>query len=230
MPGILLTSLLSALMTWPNPCSAAAQTESAADAPAAQVRFTYQNPQLQPAKYSLTVNQDGSGSYHSEIGDAPQDKEEAPTRPQDRAIHISKVTRDKIFAVARQNKYFAIACDGGGKHVAFQGTKTLEFKGREGQGSCTYDWSKNKSVEELTNIFEGISLTLEEGAKLQMEYEHSRLSLDPELELLDQLARQGRALEFGNIASILRTIANDQAVLKRVQRRAQDLLTLSQAE
>ncbi len=204
---------------------------AAAQGPPAQIRFRYENPQLQPAKYSLLVIEDGSGHYHSEIGAAPpESKEDLPARPQDREIHISKATRERIFTAARDSKYFAMACDGGGKHVAFQGTKTLEYKGDEGQGSCTYNWSKEKQIESLTSIFEGIALTLEEGAKLQMEYEHSRLSLDSELELLDTLAQQGRALELGNIAPSLRTIANDQAVLKRAQRRARELLAMAQAE
>ena len=212
-----------------RPSIAAAQA-AAAGSQMAQIRFTYQNPQLQPAKYSIVILQDGSGRYHSERGDAPpEDKQELPVRPQDREIHISKATRDRIFAAARSSKYFAIPCEGGGNHIAFQGTKTLEYQGGEDHGSCTYNWSKDKEIEKLTELFQGISLTLEEGAKLQMEYEHSRLSLDPELELLDTLAQQGRALELGNIAPSLRTIAGDQAVLKRAQRRARDLLAMAQA-
>ncbi len=220
---ITLAALISAAAMLP--------AAAAAQGPIAQIRFTYENPQLQPAKYFLLVMEDGSGHYHSEIGTAPpESKEDLPVRPQDREIHISKGTRERIFAAARGSKYFAIHCDGGGNHVAFQGTKTLEYKGAEGQGSCTYNWAKNKQIDSLTAIFEGIALTLEEGAKLQMEYEHSRLSLDPELELLDTLAQQGRALELGNIVPSLRTIANDQAVLKRAQRRARDLLAMAQAE
>ena len=45
-----------------------------------------------------------------------------------------------------------------------------------------------------------------------------------ELELLDQMVRDGRAIEVENIAPLLRTIAGDDAVLQRVQRRARALL------
>jgi hypothetical protein len=65
---------------------------------------------------------------------------------------------------------------------------------------------------------------MDEGSKLKRQYEHGRLSLDSELEFLDQMVHDGRALEVENIAPVLQAIAGDDAVLKRVQRRAQALL------
>ena len=112
----------------------------------------------------------------------------------------------------------------GRKNIAYQGTKTLAYEGPEGQGSCTYNWSKLSQIDKLTDQFEAIAATLDEGSKLQRQYEHGRLSLDTELELLDQMVRDGRAIEVENIAPLLRTIAGDDAVLQRVQRRARALL------
>ena len=43
-------------------------------------------------------------------------------------------------------------------------------------------------------------------------------------ESLDQMVRDGRALELENIAPILQKLAGDEAVLQRVQRRARALL------
>ena len=65
---------------------------------------------------------------------------------------------------------------------------------------------------------------MDEGSKLQRQYEHGRLSLDTELEFLVQMVQDKRAIEVENIAPILRTLAGDDAVLKRVQRRARALL------
>jgi hypothetical protein len=191
----------------------------------AQIRFTYQNPQLQPPKYVLTVNEDGTGHFRSEGGgQASTDPGNIPAEPQDRPIRISKAVRESIFAAARKSKLFAIACDDGGKNIAFQGTKTLQFESPEGQGSCTYNWSKNPQIDKVTDQFEAIAATLDEGSKLERQYEHGRLSLDSELELLDQMVRDGRALELENIAPILQKLADDEAVLQRVQRRARALL------
>jgi hypothetical protein len=69
-----------------------------------------------------------------------------------------------------------------------------------------------------------MAATLDEGSKLQREYEHGRLSLDSEMEILEQLAHDGRAIELENIAPILQTLVGDEAVLQRVQRRARALM------
>jgi hypothetical protein len=191
----------------------------------AQIRFTYENPKLQPPKYAVTVGEDGNGHFRSEAGGPPPaDGESMPAEAQDRPIHVSKAVRESIFATARKNKLFAIACDDRAKNIAYQGTKTLAYEGPEGQGSCTYNWSKLSQIDKLTDQFEAIAATLDEGSKLQRQYEHGRLSLDTELDILDQMVREGRAIEVENIAPLLRTIAGDDAVLQRVQRRARALL------
>jgi hypothetical protein len=212
------------LRVWANPAQAQAGAGRGA-----QIRFTFENPKLQPAKYVITVNADGSGHYTSQIGNAAFDQAQFPVRNQDRPIQISPATRDAIFAAARHNNYFAIPCEGGGGRIAFQGTKTLEYIGDDGRGSCTYNWSKSSQIEEITSKLESISLALEEGAKLEVEYEHSRLSLDAELESLSELAHDGRAIELGNIAPILKKIADDEAVLNRAQRRARELLAAAES-
>lgn len=195
----------------------------------AEIRFSYENPQLQPAKYVITIKESGSGHYSSQAGQAPQDASQGPLiRGQDREIYISKAAREALFAAARQSRFFAIPCEGGGSRVAFQGTKKLEYSGPDGQGNCTFNWTKIKQIQSVTDECEGISFTLEEGARLQVEYDHSRLNLDPELELLDHMAREGRASELQNIAPILKQIAGDEAVLKRAQRRAAGLLEMAQ--
>lgn len=190
----------------------------------AQIRFTYENPKLQPPKYSLTVNEDGSGHFRSEAGGPPGDNENMPAEPQDRPIHISKALRQSMFATARKNKLFAISCDDGGKNIAFQGNKTLAYEGPEGQGSCMYNWSKNAQINKLTDQFESVATTLEEGSRLERQYEHGRLSLDTEMEALEQMVHEGRAIEVENIAPILEKLASDEAILQRVQRRARALL------
>ena len=191
---------------------------------AAQIRFTYENPKLEPHKYVLAVGEDGSGTFRSEGGGGSADGQSMSSESLDRPIHVSKTVRESMFAAARKNKFFGKACDDGGKNIAFQGTKTLEYKGPDGQGSCIYNWSKNAQIDKLTDQFEAIATTLDEGSKLQRQYEHGRLSLDSEMETLDQMVHEGLAIEIENIAPLLQTLAGDEAVLQRVQRRAKTLL------
>jgi hypothetical protein len=190
----------------------------------AQIRFTYENPKLEPHKYVLVVREDGSGHFHSEGSGSSADGQSMSSEPLDRPIHVSKTIRESMFAGARKNKFFAKVCDDGGKNIAFQGTKTLEYDGPDGQGSCTYNWSKSAQIDKLTDQFEAMAATLDEGSKLERQYEHGRLSLDSEMEILDQMVREGRAIEIENIAPLLQTLAGDEAVLQRVQRRARTLL------
>jgi hypothetical protein len=201
----------------------------ATNLPGAQIRFTYENPKLQPHKYVITIEEDGNGHFLSESAPSAE-SEGMGSESQDRPIHISKAVREPMFAVARKDKFFAKGCDDGGKNVAFQGSKTLEYEGSEGKGSCTYNWSKNPQIDKLTNQFEAIAATLDEGSKLQREYEHGRLSLDGEMETLKQLVQDGRAIELENIAPILQTLAGDEAVLQRVQRRARALLEQAKSD
>lgn len=203
---------------------------NSAGAPA-QIRFSYENSKLQPSQYVLTIREDGSGRYQSEASTSPStDQSDLPTVGQDRAIQISSARRAKIFAAARRSKYFNISCDTGDSHLAFQGTKTLAYDGADGHGNCTYNWSKDKQIDMLTSEFQGIALTLETGARLEIEYLHSRLRLDAELDQLSQLVQQGQAIELANIAPCLQKIAGDDAILHTAQRRARELLKLAKAE
>lgn len=196
--------------------------------PGAQIRFTYENPKLEPHKYVLVVGEDGSGNYLSEGSAISVDGQSVSSL--DRPIHVSKAVRDSMFAAARKNKLFGKSCDDGGKNIAFQGTKTLEYEGPDGQGSCIYNWSKNAQIGKLTDQFEAIAATLEEGSKLQRQYDHGRLSLDSEMEILEQMVREGRAMEIENIAPLLQRLSDDEAVLQRVQRRARTLLAAAPSE
>ena len=206
-----------------------AKTLTANVTPPAQIRFTYENPKLQPQKYVLTIGEDGTGHFHSE-GSGQSDGQSMSSEPQDRPIHISRTLRDAMFTSARKSRLFAFPCDDGGKNIAFQGTKTLEYDGPDGKGRCVYNWSKNPQVEKLTDQFEAMAATLDEGSKLQRQYEHGRLSLDSEMEILEQMAHDGRAIELENIAPILQTLAGDEAVLQRVQRRARALLQMAKSD
>jgi hypothetical protein len=200
----------------------------ASSLPAAEIRFTYENPKLEPHRYVLTVNEDGSGHFVSESTGAADGADLAP-ESLDRPIHISKQVREAMFTAARKAKRFS-SCDDGGKNIAFQGNKTLEYEGSDGKGSCQYNWSKNPQIEKLTDQFEAIAATLDEGSKLERRYEHGRLSLDGEIEILEELVKDGRAIELENIAPILTKLSQDEAVLQRVQRRARALLSLAQSD
>ena len=189
------------------------------------VSFKFENPQLQPARYEITLRADGTGHFVSHVGSAPPDDiANLPAQGQERDISISKAAADRIFATASKNHYFAIKCDAGAGKVAFQGNKTLSFDGPKGHGSCTYNYSQDAKIQWISGELIGLAATLEEGRRLAVEHEHGRLALDAELETLATMITDGQATELQNISPILSTIAADDAVMLRARRRAQHLL------
>jgi hypothetical protein len=198
--------------------------------PPATVTFHFENPQLQPAKYTITLHEDGTGHFHAEAATSSADDIAAlPNEGQDRSIQVTAATTERVFAIARAKKFFDIACEGGDAHLAFTGKKELGYQGSDGHGGCTYNYSKDPKIQWLTMEMQGIAATLEEGRRLEIEHEHGRLSLDAELETLEQMAQNGQALELGNIAPELVAIVKDDAVLQRAQKRARHLLAIVDA-
>jgi hypothetical protein len=206
------------------PCVAAR-----AQAPAT-VTFHFEDPRMQPAKYTITLHEDGNGHFHAEAGAAsPNDTVAPPSEGQDRPMQATAGTTGRVFAVAREKKLFNIACENGDAHVAFTGKKELGYQGADGHGGCFYNYSKDPKIQWLTTEMQGIAATMEEGRRLEIEHEHGRLSLDAELETLESMAQNGQALELGNIAQTLLAIVKDDAVMERAQKRARHLLAIVDA-
>ncbi len=198
--------------------------------PPATVTFHFEDARMQPAKYTITVHEDGTGRFHAEGGPTAADDIAAlPSEGQDRPIQLTAPTTERIFTTARAKKFFDTACEGGEAHIAFTGKKELGYQGADGHGSCTYNYSKDPKIEWLTTEMQGIAATLEAGRRLEIEHEHGRLSLDAELETLESMAQNGQALELGNIAPQLLAIVKDDAVLQRAQKRARHLLAIIDA-
>jgi hypothetical protein len=193
--------------------------------PTATLVFKFENPQLQPARFEITLHGDGTGHFVSHVGSAPPaDIADLPPEGQERDIIVADATRERIFAVAQKEHGFAIKCDSGAKKIAFQGLKTLTYDGPDAHGSCTYNYSNDPKIEWLTTEMLGIATTLEEGRRLTVEHAHGRLTLDGELETLENLVQQGEATEIENIAPTLQSIVADENLIQRARRRAQTLL------
>lgn len=195
---------------------------SAQPATKARISFTVEQPQLEPAAYSLEIYEDGSGSYRasytvSATGDS------AP-EPVERAIQIHDPLLTKTFDEAREHHFFAFDCEGRHARVALTGKKTLAYSGPDGAGSCTFNYSKEQWVDQLARSLQAVAYTLEEGVRLKREERYDRLSLDNELASLQEAVQNGQALEVENIQSELQSIVRDGAVMNRARGRAYRLM------
>jgi hypothetical protein len=194
------------------------------------IRFIMDNANFQPPKYTLVINENGQGHYRSELGTAVQRDPKAPApHSQDRDILVSHALREHIFQVARSNKFFAIRCVVA-PSSPFQAKGTFDYEGPDGTGHCDFGSGSAPQIGDLADTMQAIAATLEEGARLESQYMHARLALDPELERFLEDVRSNQATELENIKPILERIANDNAILHRAQRSAKELLALVPAD
>lgn len=207
---------------------AAALSLGAQDGPSPTpvVVVDFSNPAASPSHWTLTLHRDGSGHFQSERGKLPEGEHlaeiDAPNL--DREIQVNGKFAERVFQAAQQHNWFNQNCESHLK-VAFQGWKKLSYSGPDGQGACTFNYSKDKDIQALGDSFIGVAETLREGARLEMLLQHDRLGLDREMEYLAEATKDGRMRQTCTIKEILERLEGDQEVLERVRKRAHALLT-----
>jgi hypothetical protein len=196
--------------------------QSAPAGPVIQVDFS--NPDLSPSHWTLILHPDGSGHFHSErrIGTtAGIQTIDAPNV--DRDVQVSAEFAERVFQTANSHKFFRSDCESHLK-VAFQGWKRLSYHGPEGEGSCEFNFSKDKDIQSLGDSLVAVAETIVEGARLEMLLLHDPLGLDHETEYLMEAAGDGRVQQICTIRGILERLAGDEGVMERVRKRARVLL------
>jgi hypothetical protein len=198
------------------------------------VSFSFERPGLPVPRYSLHIFEGGAGVYRGEEMPMVVGHSDVQPSPQPFALKnfsVSPATAAKVFALARSLNHFNIACASKAKNIADTGEKTLSYADTIGvSGSCDYNYSENKDVQTLTDIFQGIAETIDEGRKLDYLHRFDRLGLDAEMESFTREVSDGHAIELQAIADTLRSIAADPDVMQRVRTRANALLTLVPAQ
>jgi hypothetical protein len=188
------------------------------------VQMDYSNPGLTPAHWVLMLWQDGSGHFRSERGNAPLDTSQGfEAANVDRDIQVSAAFAGHVFQTVHQHRLFNIECESHMK-VAFQGWKKVSYNGPDGSGVCTFNYSKDKEIQNLGESLVAVAGAIEEGARLETLLQHDRLGLDKEMEYLTEAAGDGRVQQICAIRGILERLAADPEVMDRVRKRARVLL------
>ena len=183
----------------------------------------YTNPGLAPSHWSIILHPDGSGRFSSFGGDMGADGSDLKAPPVNRDIQVSRRYAARVFQTAYRYKLFNTGCESHLK-VAFQGTKTFRYSGPTGSGSCTFNYSKDKEIQSLSDSLIAVEQTIMEGARLELLLKHDPLGLDREMHYLVQAAKDGRAQQMCVIKGILVQLAADPEVLDRVRKWADELL------
>ncbi len=184
----------------------------------ATVTFTLDFPNSEPDHYVISVSSDGHANYESN-GKLSRDAEDV----------LSPATRARIFDLAKRAHYFQGDIDSKKRNLASTGSKTLAYKDDQRSTQATYNYSPLAAVQELTQLFQNLSATLEFGHRLQYFHHYQKLALDDELKRMEETAKQNGMVELAALVPILQQIANDNSVINPVRARAQRLLERSEA-
>ena len=198
-----------------------------------EVSFQFERPGLSVPRYTLEIWEDGTGRYQADQAEMPATANSSRGQAAqhiDRTINLSKDTVTKVFKAARAANYFNVDCASKAKNIANTGNKTLKYSGTDGSGTCTYNYSENKTVDSLTSTMIAIAYTIDEGRRFDFLHRYDRLGLDAEMISFAQEVDAGRALELGTISPSLAAIVDDMAVIQRVRLKAQKMLEQVAAE
>jgi hypothetical protein len=184
------------------------------------VTFTLDFPGSEPSHYAISVSSDGHSTYDSD-GKLSPDSEGEPFHLD---FSMSPETRSRIFALAERAHYFQGEIDSRKKNLASTGAKTLTYKDASRSQTATYNYSPVAAVQQLTQLFQNLSATLEFGRRLRYFHHYQKLALDEELKRMEEAASGGGLEELAAVAPILREIASDTSVINSVRARAQRMM------
>jgi hypothetical protein len=211
-------AVMVGLLVWGAGFSAQAQAPNAS----ATVSFVLDFPASDPSHYSIEVSEDGKSVYASEAKVNRESEDKDSFRLE---FVTSAATRGKIFDLARKANYFQGQLEANKKNVALSGAKTLAYKDAQRNTSANYNFSLIPAVQELTTLFQSMSMTCEFGRKLEYDHHYQKLALDEELKRMEEMAKENSLGEIQAIAPILTKIANDPSVINGARARAQRLLS-----
>lgn len=208
-----------AMVFLPGAAAGAQTVVAAASLTAPVMTFTFDWPAQTPAHYEISVAADGMGRYRGlPSGDTHS------TVPEVRPLLLSQAATARLQAAAIVLEA-GKSCETSQRKLAQTGTKTLRLEQGGGQVlTCSYNYSDDRRIQEATAVFQAIAMTMEEAPRLEHLHRYDRLGLDAELATFTQSVRDGRAIEVGNIAPTLRSLAGDSDLLERVRSRAATLL------
>jgi len=194
---------------------------SRAESGSASLSFTFDFPGSEPSHYVISVASDGKASYDSN-GKLTMDSE--PDQPFRLEFPVSPQTCARLFELVKKAKYLRGQIDSKKQGLASTGIKTLAYKDAQNSNQATYNYSPIAAVQQLTDLFQSMSGTLESGRRLEYFHRYQKLALDEELKRMEDQSSHGQITELSAISPVLKEIVADPSVITVVRARAQRLL------
>lgn len=197
---------------------------------AATVAFSCDFPGSNPSHYGFSVGLARHASYISDgkLNTAKDSTSDVPSNdegPFRMDFTLSAATTAHIFDLAKTARYFKGDIDSKKKNIASTGDKTLIYRDADKSNIANYNYSTIPAVQELTQLFQGLSSAVEFGRRLDYEYRYQKLALDEEMKRMEETTTlQDVGPDLPAAAPILQKIADDPSVINTVRARAQRLL------
>ena len=207
-------------------CSVMAR--AGAPAPGETLRFSFDRVGTTPMHFEIELDQaTGRGTYRESavpaVAAAPASEgADAGSVPAERPLVVTAPVLKKLFAAVPAVR--SHRCESHSHGIAQTGTKTIRYAQGDGAAECTYNYSDDERLNAATELLEALNETMQFGDRLTNKLRFDRLGLDVEMENLQSAVSEGRAIELGNIASVLEAVQNDDRVMDRVRRKASRLL------
>ena len=190
------------------------------------ITMTFDFPGSEPEHFVTSVSSDGRATYDSNGRLTPQSESGEPFHLE---FTMSKATCDRVFSLAKKARYFEGDIDSKAANLAFTGRKTLIYEDGQKKTQATYNYSPLPAIQELTALFQDMSMTLEFGRRLDYYHHYQKLALDEELRSMESMLRGKNLVELAAVTPILQTIAHDSSVMNVSRARALRLLSQANA-
>ena len=179
------------------------------------VTFTKTLKGSSPEYMALSIDANGKGTYDSH-------KLEDPAAP--RPLQISAGTTAQIFSLAQSLNYFCSLNLDSHHKIANLGLKTLTYQDIREINKVQFNYTENRSAQQLTDIFEKISNVEERIAQLEYAMKYDHLNLPQVLRQIQDGMDNSYFVEAALMIPTLEKISADAHYLHLAQSRAQEIL------
>jgi hypothetical protein len=188
------------------------------------VTFTFSLWNGSPPFYSVSLDSTGNAAYHS----TPSSDEQTGD-PYMVEFVASNATRQRVFRITQDLHFFNRIMDDNVRS-GDAGTRTLTFSDGKLHNQISYHSSANILVQQLTDIFENIAITLEFGHRLSYMRQHGDAGIDNELKRMEEMAQDPGLIELRVVCPVLQAIASDPSAGALARQLAQEIAKRATSE
>ena len=164
---------------------------------------------------ALSIDANGKGTYDSHKLDDP---------PDPHPLQISAGTTAKIFSLVESLNYFH-SLDLESRHkVANMGLKTLTYEAGKEMGRVQYNYTENRTAQQLTEMLEKIGNVEDRITQLEYSMKYDHLSLPQTLREIQEGLDDRNFVEAALMIPTLEKISTNPHFLHLAQSRAQEIL------